>query len=472
MPMRTRRSIEEKEAAIREVVELGCTPLALRRAATKLDCDMKTVRRYLAKYRQDPATAFVHGNKGRTPAITIGQDVRTQVVGLYKASYMGANFTHYLEIVAEDIGVTVSTTTFAKWAGEEGIISPKAWRKTRKALAAAVRQALREGAPAGDVPLPALDPHLVDALDAHPSRPRCKYFGELIQMDASSMRWNGTSVWHLHLAVDDSTGEVVGAWFDNQETLDGYYHVLKQILEKYGIPAGFLTDKRTVFEYERADSRREDKDTFTQFQAACGTLGIVIQTSSVSQAKGAIERLNGVFQSRLPVELRRKKITGMEEANKYLVEVFLPDYNEKFSNLDKTALASQVFAPCPSAEVVNTTLAVIAKRTFSSGHCLRLNKQNYVTIDAEGRRKFFRKGVKALFIKAFDGSLFANVDDTIYALERIAEKALHSPEFDDVPQVIKERKPYIPADTRAWKYSRYDLSRKSTDTAKYREEQA
>ncbi|MFL2106672.1 hypothetical protein, partial [Desemzia sp. FAM 23991] len=33
------------------------------------------------------------------------------------------------------------------------------------------------------------------------------------------------------------------------ETLNGYYHVLNQILTKQGIPLAFLTDKRTVFEY-------------------------------------------------------------------------------------------------------------------------------------------------------------------------------------------------------------------------------
>ena len=83
--------------------------------------------------------------------------------------------------------------------------------------------------------------------NAHSRRPRCAYFGELQQMDATPYEWVHGQVWHLHLAIDDASGIVTGAWFDTQETLNGYYHVLEQILTDYGIPYKFLTDKRSVF---------------------------------------------------------------------------------------------------------------------------------------------------------------------------------------------------------------------------------
>ena len=55
----------------------------------------------------------------------------------------------------------------------------------------------------------------------------------------------------LLAAIDDSTGHVVAAYFDNQETLNGYYNIYYQILTKCGIPYLFKTDKRTVFEYKK-----------------------------------------------------------------------------------------------------------------------------------------------------------------------------------------------------------------------------
>ena len=51
-------------------------------------------------------------------------------------------------------------------------------------------------------------------------------------MDASSFHWIEKEVWHLHVAIDDVDGKIVGAYFDYQETLKGYYNVLHQILTK------------------------------------------------------------------------------------------------------------------------------------------------------------------------------------------------------------------------------------------------
>lgn len=59
------------------------------------------------------------------------------------------------------------------------------------------------------------------------------FFGEEIQMDASHHIWFGKQKAFLHAAIDDSTGKIVGAYFDSQETLRGYYTITKQMLENY-----------------------------------------------------------------------------------------------------------------------------------------------------------------------------------------------------------------------------------------------
>ena len=137
------------------------------------------------------------------------------------------------------------------------------------------------------------------ALDmAHPRGEKPKYFGELIEQDGSIHIWFGSIKTCLHLAIDKATSIVVGAWFDYQETLKGYYQVFFQILNNYGIPYKFLTDNRTVFNYQllHPDKRTNDKDVLTQYGYACKQLGIELETTSVSQAKGLIERTNGTFQ--------------------------------------------------------------------------------------------------------------------------------------------------------------------------------
>ncbi len=51
----------------------------------------------------------------------------------------------------------------------------------------------------------------------------------------------------LHLAIDLCTDNIVGGIFQTQETLRGYYIIVKQILENYGIPVLIKTDNQTVF---------------------------------------------------------------------------------------------------------------------------------------------------------------------------------------------------------------------------------
>jgi len=64
--------------------------------------------------------------------------------------------------------------------------------------------------------------------------------------------WSEDSKAQLHIAVVDALGQIVGVYFDEQETLNGYYHVLHQILSNYGIPYQFFSDNRTVFEYKKS----------------------------------------------------------------------------------------------------------------------------------------------------------------------------------------------------------------------------
>lgn len=133
--------------------------------------------------------------------------------------------------------------------------------------------------------------------DSHPRCEKSKYFGEVIEQDGSIHLWFGEKKTCLHLAIYKATSTIVGVYFDNQETLNGYYHVFYQILTNYGIPYKFITDNRTVFNYMslNPDKRTSYKDVLTQYGYTCKQLGVELETSSVSQAKGLIERTNGTF---------------------------------------------------------------------------------------------------------------------------------------------------------------------------------
>ena len=207
-------------------------------------------------------------------------------------------------------------------------------------------------------------------------------------MDATPYEWVPGQIWHLHLAIDDASGVVTGAWFDTQETLNGYYHVFEQILTDYGIPYKFLTDKRTVFTYKKKGALSDDKDTYTQFAYACKQLGIQLESSSIPQAKGRIERLNQTLQSRLPIEFRLAGVTDINNANEFLYH-YIKEFNEKFS-LPCNGIKS-VFEKQPSKEKINLTLAVLTERTVDAGHAIQFEKKFYKMVDNKGMQTHYRK---------------------------------------------------------------------------------
>ena len=246
-------------------------------AAAKLGVTKQYVNRLKKAYAEKGAAAFRHGNSGRSRPWKTDAETEARIVGLYKGKYAGFNFRHFLEKLNEEEGIAVAYDTLHRILTSAGFKSPKKHR-TRKEKA------------------------------EHPSRPRREHFGELLQIDASLHAWFGNDAPKatLHGAIDDATGTVMGLFFDGEETLKGYYEMAWQVLTKYGIPEAFYGDNRTIFEYRRLSERDQtpDRDVRTNFKRMCQQLGIELITTSVSQAKGRIERLWGTLQSRLISELR------------------------------------------------------------------------------------------------------------------------------------------------------------------------
>ena len=280
-----------------------------------------------------------------------------------------------------------------------------------------------------------------------------KYFGVIIEQDGSIHLWFGDKKCCLHLAVDKATNTIVGAWFDKQETLNGYYHVFYQILTNYGIPYKFVTDNRTVFNYMslNADKRTSDKDVLTQYGYACRQLGIDLETTSVSQAKGLIERDNGTFQGRLVQELRLNNINTIEEANKYLIEVFVPKFNSKFA-LDYKKFKS-VFEESPSEEKINYTLAILTPRKIDNGNSIKYYGKYYQPY-LNNELKCFISKTDCLVIKAFNGDLLVTIDEQVLELKELSRNERFSKNFDEVIEV-KEKKKYIPPMSHPWKLNSF-----------------
>ncbi len=420
-------------------------------ARLKLGCTLRHINRLIVGYKEEGKAFFVHGNRGRKPATALPEDTRLLILDLYRTKYYDANLTHYCELLEEYENIKVSVSTINSILRKEFILSPRANRITRKTVKKELK-ALQSKAKSKKKAA-AIQSSILDLEDAHPRQPRCAYFGEMIQMDASEYIWFGDVKAHLHIAVDDATGTLVGAWFDTQETLNGYYHVLHQILNQYGIPYQFFTDNRTVFEYKLKNDSNVEKDTFTQFGYACKQLGIDIRTSSVPQSKGRVERMNGTLQSRLPVELRLKGISSIEEANKFL-NSYIKKFNKHFA-LPIDSIKS-VFETQPDTEKINLTLAVISPRKIDNGSCLKYHNDYYLPVDSRGLAVHHRKGTSAMVVKAFDDALYTCINDQVYILELLPNHKLSSKAFDLADLPAEPKMKYIPPMSHPWKQASFE----------------
>jgi transposase len=278
--------------------------LTLNEAARVLRISVRQVRRLIDRYRRAGAAAIVHGNRGRRPANRLDDGHRAQLIELATTTYQGFNPVHLAECLAEDepADLHVSARTIRRLLGEAGVALARTRRPPR-------HRSRRDRMP----------------------RP-----GMLLQADGSRHDWLEERGPRLTLvsAIDDATGIITGATFRDQEDAVGYFTVLGQTADRYGLPEAVYTDLHAIFikEPNRPPTLVEQlagKRSLTQVGRALDVLGVGWIGARSAQAKGRIERSNGTLQDRLVSELRRARVTTRAEADE-LLGWFLPRHNRRF----------------------------------------------------------------------------------------------------------------------------------------------
>jgi len=438
---------ELKYRTIKKLIELNGNK---KRAAIKLDCSVRHINRMIAGYNENGKEYFLHGNHGKKPLHALTDSFKNIVIDLYLSKYWDCTFTLFSELLSSRENISLSIDEVRVLLTKEHILSPRTHKTTRKKVEKELL--LMQKTTKSKSEYAKIQSNIVAVQEAHPRQPRCQYFGEEIQMDACIHPWFGDSKSTLHLAIDDSTGNIVGAFFDKEETLNGYYHTTKQILMNYGIPYKFKTDKRTIFEYKRKGSPSIEEDTFTQFAYACYQLGIQIETSSVPEFKPRVERVFQTLQTRLTVELRLANINTIEEANLFLVN-YISKFNKQFAlciNHNKSVFENQ-----PTDEKINLTLAVLSARVIDKGHSIQYGKKYYRLVNRVNNPIYFHRGTSCMVIKSFNNTLYATVNETVFALDEIPEVQAISENFDEC-EVIKSKKIYIPNMNHPWKRESFE----------------
>lgn len=254
-------------------------------AALLLGVNWRTVSRWTAKLRTHGPKGVFHGNKGKCPGNKSSMAERSKILQLVESEYYDFNMTHCHEILVRDHELSVGYTTFRNWCREANIGKRKRRRPSKKRMA----------------------------------RERMAMRGLMLQMDGSDHEWIKGQRWSLVGGIDDASSELPGINFYQRENTWSCMDVLRRVIDSEGIPVSAYVDQARWFGGLKAAER-------TQFARACDELGITLLPALSPQAKGRIERLWRTFQDRLIPELRRANVKTIEEANRYLHEVFLPKY--------------------------------------------------------------------------------------------------------------------------------------------------
>lgn len=427
--------------------------ISCQRASVCLNLSLRSIYRLVKTYKTKGKEGFIHGNRDRKPITTISDEIKNKIIRLYNEKYYDCNYKFFMELLLKNENIKISYFALYRLLTDNKYLSPKARRHTIKEYNKTLKTKKENNVKLDDVELNYIaETNLDDNVNFHPRKSRAKYFGESVQLDACLDFWFGNIKTQLHAAIDDATGRILALYFDTQETLNGYYHLLYFILVNYGIPVKFLTDNRTVFYYNRLKNPKPENDTLTQFSYACKVIGTVVETTSIPQVKGRVERLFNTLLGRLPILLRLAGITTIDAANAYLKD-FIQDFNEQFAVPDN--YIQSVFEKQEDINKINYTLSIISTRKVDKGSTIKY-KNKYYQFYNNGSLVAVKPGDTCCVMETFNGELVAAIGETIYDLFEFERNKKVSINFDiDIKKEDKPIRTYKPNPSHPWGYKSY-----------------
>jgi hypothetical protein len=233
-----------------------------------------------------------------------------QVLGLYQEKYFDLNVRHFHEKLREQHQIRLSYTWVKKALQGAGLV-----RRERKR---GVHRRRRERRP-----LP----------------------GMLLHIDGSRHRWFQDDRWYdLLVILDDATNEIYYAQLVEEESTMTVLRALREVIEREGIFCALYSDRASHFFWTPRAGGKVDAERPTQVGRALQELNIRMIPAYSPQARGRSERGFGTWQGRLPQELRLQGIVTLQQANQFLRERYVAEFNRRFR---VSALQpGKAFLPC------------------------------------------------------------------------------------------------------------------------------
>jgi len=266
-------------------------------AAALLGLKRRQVYRLLDRLREDGAEGMISRKRGRPGNRRHSDGLRDRIITIVREHYHDFGPTLAREYLIKRHDIQVSCEALRQMMIEAGLWHDREARRPR------------------------------------PYQPRyrreCR--GELIQIDGSKHDWFETRGPQCTLLVyiDDATSTLMHLKMVASESTFAYMDATREYIELHGKPVAFYSDKHTVFRNPRATALG---DGMTHFGRALEALNIEIICAHSPQAKGRVERANGILQDRLVKAMRLAGISTMAEANAFM-PTWLVEHNAQFAKV-------------------------------------------------------------------------------------------------------------------------------------------
>jgi transposase len=317
-------------------------------AAAFLGMSERHFRRLRDRYEAEGAEGIVDNRLGRASARRAPVDEVAWVVETFRTRYWDFTVKHFHEVMVREHGLARGYT----------------WTKTALQSAGAIKRAPRRSV-------------------HRKKRVRRPLEGMLVFQDGSTHRWmpGVEREFDLVATMDDATGTLYSAFLTDEEGTASSFRGLLEVIGGHGLFSALYTDRGSHYFHTPKAGGPVDKSKPTQVGRALQQLGIEHIPSYSPEARGRMERLFGTLQGRLPQELRIAGITTLEDANRYVREVFIPRFNAQFAVTaaePDTAFVAYVGRPLEDILCVQDERRVGRDNTVRyNGLCLQIPEQRH-----------------------------------------------------------------------------------------------
>jgi transposase len=283
-------------------------------AAMMLGCSVRHFLRLRDRYGEEGMAGLKDRRVGRVSKRRGADAEVARITRLYRERYQGFSVRHFYEFARREHGLALGHTWTRGVLQQAGLVAPCG----------------RGG------------PHRL-------RRPRKPTVGMMLHQDASKHLWFGEEYCDLVVTLDRATSEIALAFFCEEEGAQSSFRGIAETVGKHGLFCSPYTDRGSHYFITPEAGGKVDKNRLTQVGRALKQPGIEHIAAYSPEARGRSERMFGTLQGRLVKELALAGVDNMEDANRYLREVYLPRHNQQFSV--KPESESSAFVPTAGFDI-------------------------------------------------------------------------------------------------------------------------